>query len=99
MTTIRLTMEAKREEQGDRVRIVGGKMDLAVFGPGSSQAPIDSRRRTALRRLPSRPIRPRQIQHHRAPDRRRLCRMPECQSRSGEYVGQAACLEGRCVVR
>lgn len=30
---------------------------------------------------------------------RRRCRMPECQSCSGEYVGQAACLEGRCVVR
>lgn len=42
MTTIRLTLEPKREEQGDRVRIVGGKLDLAVFGPGSSQAPIDT---------------------------------------------------------
>jgi hypothetical protein len=30
---------------------------------------------------------------------RRRCRMPECESCSGEYVGQAACVEGRCVVR
>lgn len=33
---------------------------------------------------------------------RRRCRMPECETcpgGTGEYVGQAACVEGRCVVR